>query len=183
MLFFRMMRRGIPGLSAKAILKMRTLNSAISDSTVKFMTSLPTGLILGKCAKKLKALQFVNSSIRREAFYEESQAQLDEFRETLTEFANTLRRRKLDRKIDIKLKCTDEYTMDDVVKIATKVEELHQDAATMKTSMGAIRGFFRMAGENMPILKQLLQFAPSDTYGTVIFASLSMILTVRDPRR
>lgn len=133
--------------------------------------------------QRLKALQFVNGSIRREAFYEESQAQLDEFRETLTEFAKTLRRRKLDRKIDIKLKGTDEYTMDDVVQIATKVEELHQDAATMKTSMGAIRGFFRMAGENMPILKQILQFAPSDTYGTVIFASLAMILTVRDPRR
>ncbi|KAL6400480.1 hypothetical protein AUP68_16189 [Ilyonectria robusta] len=124
-----------------------------------------------------------DGSDTREAFYEESQAQLDEFRETLTEFAKTLRRRKLDRKIDIKLKGTDEYTMDDVVQIATKVEELHQDAATMKTSMGAIRGFFRMAGENMPILKQILQFAPSDTYGTVIFASLSMILTVRDPRR
>lgn len=100
------------------------------------------------------------------------------FEETLQRFSQTLEKHDVAKKIDIALKKPNEYSMKDVVQIADKVYEKHKTASDVKSCTGAIRKCFRFTGKNASPLQCLLNFVPSDTYGSVISGGFTVILAV-----
>jgi hypothetical protein len=85
----------------------------------------------------------------------------------------------LANKIDIPLKKPSEYNLKDVLQIADKVYERHKNAGDVKSCTGAIRKCFRFVGKNSSPLQSLLEFVPSDSYGSVISGGFTVILAVR----
>lgn len=100
------------------------------------------------------------------------------FEETLERFSQTLEKQDLARKIDITLKKPNEYNLKDVIEIADKVYEKHKTASDVKSCTGAIRKCFRFTGKNASPLQCLLNFVPSDSYGSVISGGFTVILAV-----
>lgn len=100
------------------------------------------------------------------------------FEETLERFSQTLEKHELARKIGITLKKPNEYNLKDVIQIADKVYEKHKTASDVKSCTGAIRKCFRFAGKNASPLQCLLNFVPSDSYGSVISGGFTVILAV-----
>lgn len=110
--------------------------------------------------------------------YEESRKRIKQFEETLDRFSKTLEKHDLAKKIDITLKKPSEYNLKDVLQIADKVYERHKNADDVKSCTGAIRKCFRFVGKNASPLQCLLNFVPSDSYGSVISGGFTVILAV-----
>lgn len=103
------------------------------------------------------------------------------FEDTLERFSQTLEKHDLAKKIDIALKKPSEYGLEDVISIADKVYEKHKTAADVKSCTGKIRKCFRLVGKNASPLQCLLNFVPSDSYGSVISGGFTVILAVSPP--
>lgn len=111
-------------------------------------------------------------------YYAESKKRIKLFEETLERFSQTLEKHDLAKKIDIAIKKPSEYNLKDVINIADKVYERHKTAPDVKSCTGAIRKCFRFAGRNASPLQCLLNFVPSDSYGSVISGGFTVILAV-----
>ncbi|POS73063.1 hypothetical protein DHEL01_v208542 [Diaporthe helianthi] len=109
-------------------------------------------------------------------YHQESHAHMQEFEKTLLKFHGHLGKRK-DRDNRVQLKDPSEYTFKDVLDITTKLQEDHQSASQVKSCMGLVRKMFRVAGEKSSVLENLLNFVPSDSYGSAICGGFTMILT------
>lgn len=68
-----------------------------------------------------------------------------------------------------------------MIQIADKVYERHKNAEDVKSCTGAIRKCFRFVGKNASPLQGLLNFVPSDSYGSVISGGFTVILAVSLP--
>lgn len=110
--------------------------------------------------------------------FEESKKIIKQFEETLERFSKTLQKNDLANKIDITLKKPAEYNLKDVLTIAEKVCERHKTAEDVKSCTGAIRKCFRFVGKNSSPLQCLLNFVPSDSYGSAISGGFTVILAV-----
>lgn len=73
----------------------------------------------------------------------------------------------------------DQYGFEDVVNIATKLKDRHEDVDQVKTCMNRIRSGFRSIGRKKGVLANMLSFAPNDSYGIVICGGFTVILGVR----
>lgn len=111
-------------------------------------------------------------------YYVESKKRIKLFEETLGRFSETLEKHDLAKKLDITLKKPNEYNLKDVIHIADSVYEKHKTAADVKSCTGAIRKCFRFVGKNASPLQCLLNFVPSDSYGSVISGGFTVILAV-----
>ncbi|KAF1961538.1 hypothetical protein CC80DRAFT_532137 [Byssothecium circinans] len=115
-------------------------------------------------------------SITKVNYHIESANRLKQLESTLTRFAEKIKDKGLDKKLDVVLKDPKSYTMEDVLVIAGKIETQHRDAENVKNAMGVIRKCFRRAGDHHAQLGSLLKFVPNDTYGSVISGGFTMIL-------
>ncbi|KAG8161088.1 hypothetical protein KVR01_009352 [Diaporthe batatas] len=120
------------------------------------------------------------NSITTVDYYQESRKRIKEFEETLERFSKRLEKNDLARKIDITLKKPGEYNLKDVLQIADKVCERHKNADDVKSCTGAIRKCFRAVGKNASPLQCLLNFVPSDAYGSVISGGFAVILAAAE---
>jgi hypothetical protein len=80
--------------------------------------------------------------------------------------------------LDIPLKKPTEYKMQDVLNIADKLTQRHKNASQVQNCAGIIRKCFRFAGQNSGVIKKLLDFAPTDSYGSMIYGGFALILGV-----
>lgn len=94
----------------------------------------------------------------------------------LAEFSDKIH--GLDKGLNIQQKPLDQYHLQDVLDIVTRIEEKHRlgDGDKSKSFSGIVRRCFRFTSENSPTIKTLLSFAPDDVYGSVISGGLTMIL-------
>lgn len=115
-----------------------------------------------------------------DVYFRESEKHMQELQLTLTKFTETLVKRGLTQELGIEIKKPNEYTMQNVIDIAQRVQQRHasSDGAT-KNSLGLIRKCFRQAIKKQGILNNLLNFIPSDSYSSVICGGFTLILGVR----
>jgi len=121
-------------------------------------------------------------TIDREAeCYKQSTKGMKQFQDTLTSFCTTLKKRKLDSKLGIEIKEPKDYTMQDVLLIAARINSEHEDSGTTGC-MRIIRKCFNAAENHEGTLNNLLSFAPTDIYGSVLCGGFTLILAVSSKR-
>ncbi|CAM1503809.1 Fc.00g014000.m01.CDS01 [Cosmosporella sp. VM-42] len=175
------------GIVVDAELGLTLRSRTLTNSASEFIENRPQE-VFGDEADALTGTTFIpeldsfvaNEDAAQPDYYAQSEARLTEFKKTLSGFTAMIKERKLDKKLDIELKSPDKYTMDDVVLIASKMEQRHEDVAKVKSCMGVIRKVFRKAGDNKSTLKKLLSFVPNDTYGTILLGGFTIILGAID---
>lgn len=116
--------------------------------------------------------------LRSVDYYEESKKRKNEFSKTLERFVEIMKTRQLYEKLNIPLKKAGSYSVDDVLGIATKLQDSHKDCKNLNPCLRVIRKCFRTAGEHSGTIQTFLKFIPSDSYGSIICGGLTMILAV-----
>ncbi|KAH7309947.1 hypothetical protein BKA65DRAFT_168017 [Rhexocercosporidium sp. MPI-PUGE-AT-0058] len=108
-------------------------------------------------------------------YYKPSLEMMMQFEGTLKSFCKTLRSRKLDSKLGIEIKDPKDYRIEDVLMIAQKMCTKHEDSSTTGC-MHVIRRCFQAIGKHESTLAGLLNFLPTDVYGSIIYGGFTMIL-------
>jgi hypothetical protein len=101
------------------------------------------------------------------------------FQDTLKRFCDTLKKRKLDHKLNIELKNPNEYKLQDVIDIATRLQSNRDASGNTNICMRYIRTFFRETAKHKSTLTVMLKFVPNDTYGAIFVGGFALILAVR----
>lgn len=110
-------------------------------------------------------------------YYKLSSEKIAQFEGTLKSLCSIIKKRKLDVKAGIKIKEPKDYKMEDVFVIAGKIFAEHNDPGT-NNCMGIIRKCFRVAGKHENTLTSLLNFVPTDIYGSILCGGFTLILVV-----
>lgn len=114
-----------------------------------------------------------------EDYFRESEKHMKELQLTLTKFTQTLVKRGLAQELGIEIKEPHQYTMQNVMDIAQRVQQRHANSDSVAAgSLGLIRKCFRQAVKKKGILNNLLSFIPSDSYSSVICGGFTLILGV-----
>lgn len=101
-----------------------------------------------------------------------------QFQNTLKSFCKIIKKQQLDKKLGIRIKEPREYQIDDVLEVAKKLADRHKDSDNTTKCMRVIRKAFRVASKHKTALTNLLSFAPSDVYGSVLCGAFTVILAV-----
>jgi hypothetical protein len=125
----------------------------------------------------LKSANATAPSHSREKYFEQSKLQLEQFQKTLASFQGLLKNRNLERELGLPVKSPDKYTAQDVLQIAQKVAAKHKGKARHNDLLGHIRTGFRAVGKSS-VIERLIEFAPTDVYGSAIYGSFTLILGV-----
>lgn len=114
-----------------------------------------------------------------EDYFRESEKHMKDLQLTLTKFTQTLVKRGLAQNLGIEIKEPHEYTMNNVIDIAQRVQQRHASSEGIAAgSLGLIHKCFRQAVKKKGILNNLLSFIPSDSYSSVICGGFTLILGV-----
>lgn len=117
-----------------------------------------------------------------EDYFRESEKHMKDLELTLTNFSQTLVKRGLARELGIEIKEPHQYTMQNVLDIAQRVQQKHASPEGIAAgSLGLIHKCFRQAVKKKGILNNLLSFIPSDSYSSVICGGFTLILGVSTP--
>ncbi|KAL1867905.1 hypothetical protein Daus18300_006180 [Diaporthe australafricana] len=121
--------------------------------------------------------QGVASSLSPEKYYQASRDKRKEFEVLLVNFAKLVDDRQLQKRFYVKSKSLQDYKIQDVLEIAEKVQTTHGSTPKVKEHTAVFKKCFAAVGRNSGALKNLLNFIPDDSYGSIIFGGFTMILT------
>ncbi|KAK7956485.1 uncharacterized protein PG986_005707 [Apiospora aurea] len=117
-----------------------------------------------------------SENVFEQDYHKESRERLEQFKKTLAAFQQNLIDRKVDTRFGITIKDAQDYTLDDVLQIASTVQERNKKLHNVSKCTSGIKRLLRATGRNASTFKKLLGFVPSDAYGSVICGGFTMIL-------
>jgi hypothetical protein len=112
-------------------------------------------------------------------YYEKSSKERDKFENTLKSLCNTIKKRQLDKKLNVELKDPKDYQLDDVFSMAQKILDQKEVSENSIACMRIIKTCFRSVAKHKSSIANVLECAPSDIYGSVIAGGFTLILIVR----
>ncbi|KAI1142731.1 hypothetical protein F5Y05DRAFT_129175 [Hypoxylon sp. FL0543] len=160
----------------------------LSNSAVEFLETRPQQAFGSEVAQRIElhAPQYVTeidkfvstSDLPEPDYFKESEEKMVRFKSTLSKFCKTLEERKLGKKLNIAIKESGDYNIQDVLRVAKELQLKHLD--DQKGYLGKIRHCFRRLVKHRGVLHSILSFLPNDTYSAPICGGFTMILAAVD---
>lgn len=110
--------------------------------------------------------------------YKLSEAKMKDFQQTLTRFTETLQRRKVFAKLGVPPRKPQNFDLDYVLSIATRISEWRDENEETHICKRFIRKICQKTTKHKNVLSGLISLAPSDTYGSLISGGFTLILAV-----
>ncbi|KAG6355305.1 hypothetical protein INS49_003266 [Diaporthe citri] len=101
---------------------------------------------------------------------------MEEFRQTLTRFNETLKKKKLFSSLEIPVRNPADFDIDYVLTIAERISERTNKSDEMNTCRHFARQICHKAVKNKNILYGLIGLAPTDAYGSLISGGFTIAL-------
>lgn len=101
-----------------------------------------------------------------------------EFRQTLTRFNETLKKKRIFHRLGIPARDPTDFDIDYVLSIAVSVNEWSQKSDEFSVCKRFAREFCHKAGRNKNILWGLINLAPTDSYASLISGGFTIALAV-----